>query len=391
MRTSVRVLDRIAGEAKIVVVHDGEKIVDGYVVLSAPVRGFERLVLGKNLYFTVNALMRICGVCHAAHGIASAEALEDALSIVPPIQGRRLREAIGLINRVQSHLLHLALVARDIASVGLEWVKKRIIPVLESVNQALARIGGSPTHPSRIVVGGVHPPPKEAAVREAVRRLREARKNLEQVVDEVLSSVNDLGEELDRIKLPSSIGLLATHPFYGDKYSIDLDRVRVVRYDEYRGDRSKLTSSVKPLALVALYADSVVEVGPRARLKRFAGFRGDSLLKLQEARMIETLYSIDRVIEVLESLHLNSPLRSPIMVLRSGEGVGVYEAPRGTLIHVASIDSDGRVSSYRIIVPTMFNILVVEECLRGAPVRLADLIVRVYDPCIPCALHYVRC
>ena len=65
-------LVRIAGDAKLVVYHDGKNVIRAYFLATAPVRGFERLVIGKHPFFLIEAVMRICGVCHTAHAICSS-------------------------------------------------------------------------------------------------------------------------------------------------------------------------------------------------------------------------------------------------------------------------------------------------------------------------------
>ncbi len=381
-----RVVDRLAGEAKVVVLHDGNHVVDVYFSCTAPVRGFEKLVLGKSFMFAVEALMRICGICHAAHGIAAVEAFEDAIGIMPPLNGRRLREAIGLINRVQSHLVHLVMLLPDVTGEKSRQLMRRVLSLLETINMVMARIGGAPTHPPNIAVGGVAKPPTEAALNESLRSLCELVKGLRSIVEEVEASSSSVVDVLRKHSMPS-LTLLATHLYYGDKYSLDLSKVKTVRYPEYRGEVPKGFTTT---SLVALYNGSPACVGPYARMKLFRGGKGGSLYSLQEARMEEILLAVDRVIELLSSLNPSAPYRTTVTLLRAGEGVGVYEAPRGLLIHYARLDEEGRVRWYRIIVPTMFNIPVMEQCARGLPLEAVETAIRLFDPCIPCATHLVR-
>jgi len=70
-------LFRIGGEAKYLVYTKNDIAINAFFISRAPVRGFERLVRGKNPLFVVEATMRICGICHAAHGIASVEAFVE--------------------------------------------------------------------------------------------------------------------------------------------------------------------------------------------------------------------------------------------------------------------------------------------------------------------------
>ncbi len=91
MEATVIDLQRVGGEAELLAYDVGGIVEKAYFITTAPVRGFERIVKGKNPVFAVNAVMRICGICHAAHGIASAEAIEDAMGVSPPANGRYLR------------------------------------------------------------------------------------------------------------------------------------------------------------------------------------------------------------------------------------------------------------------------------------------------------------
>jgi len=389
-----RDLERIGGEAKIVAYHDGERVVDAFFVTTAPVRGFEKLVLGKSPLFVIEAVMRICGICHAAHAIAAVEAFEDALGIAPPANGRILREAIGLINRVQSHILHLMLMLPDL--VPREHLKKAVIDVvglLNRVNDVMMRIGGAPTHPPNIAIGGVAREIPESSLNEALRTLQEVYKVWKGVREfvESMQCESPRAELLRKIEAPS-VEFIASHLFYGDRYNIRVDAVKVVRYEEYRKSFTERVpeNHISTTSLVALYNDRVVEAGPRARLRTYREFGDNTLMGIQLARMSEVDLALFRISELLEQVTPSGPVRTMSVTFRRGRGVGVYEAPRGTLIHRVELDDEGRVKEYKIIVPTMFNIPVIERTLKGVPVEIADVVPRIYDPCIPCSTHLVR-
>lgn len=147
---------RIGGEADIYVEVEGNEVKRAFFICRAPVRGFEKLLVGKNIHFAVEASMRICGICHAAHGIACCEAIEHALGICPPRDGILLREACGIANRIQSHLLQQILVMNDFfPNDEKRKVEKLLFESLEISNRILFLIGGSSIHPSNIVIGGM--------------------------------------------------------------------------------------------------------------------------------------------------------------------------------------------------------------------------------------------
>ena len=381
--------ERICGEAKYVVIHDGKKVIDAFFISRSPLRGFEKLVTGKSPIFALEAVMRICGICHSAHGIAAAEAFEDALGIAPPANGRILREVIGLINRVQSHLLHLALVLPDLVKESVAGkVMIKVLGMLNTISEVLTRVGGAPTHPPYIVIGGVLKTPTEASLRECIEKSKSVLKEFQGIMGH-LSDENSRNERVGALEnIEWSPGFLASHLFYGDRYNIDVDDIALVRYESYRDEAPedlKLSTS-----LIALYKGKPVEVGPRARLAIYKDFNNTSVLGIQLARLGEIELALRRVIDLLEQVNVNSPSRTYVTVFRRGRGVEVYEAPRGVLVHSVELDSDGRVASYRIITPTNFNIPVMEACAKDVPLHLAEVIPRIYDPCIPCATHLVR-
>ncbi len=385
-------LVRIAGEAILITYCGQEGVVErAYFIPRAPIRGFERLVKGKNPLFVIEAVKRICGFCHSAHGIAAAEAFEDAFGIYPPKDGLVLREIIGLLNRVQSHLAHLILIAPDfVRAEELNRLFIDALKVLEKVNSALARIGGAPTHPPNIVIGGVAKAPSKANISSVAQALKEVRAWIAEVSEDLADEDRWVWKAKILSEKRVNYGVLATHPTYGDKYSIDLSRVSLRRYDEIHQGADNPPEVKDATSLVALYGGEPVEVGPRARMEVFRGFRGRRLTDVQLARLLDTLESIDRILTLLKEVNVKAPTRVEAVVFKKGEGVGVYEAPRGTLIHKVKLGRNGRVESYSIIVPTEFLIPVMESCATGLPVKVADAVPRVFDPCMPCTTHVIR-
>ena len=105
---------RHEGHAKLILEVDDEGIVNkAYYPNTTPVRGFETMLKGRPASFAPIAVMRICGICQATHGIASCEAIENAIDCEIPKDGMLLRELVGLGNRMHSHPLHHLLTADD--------------------------------------------------------------------------------------------------------------------------------------------------------------------------------------------------------------------------------------------------------------------------------------
>lgn len=383
-------LDRIGGEAVLLLYTFNDIVKKAYFVATAPIRGFEKLVVGKNPVFVINAVMRICGICHASHGIASAEAFEDAMGLSPPTNGRLLREAIGLINRVQSHLLHLILLLPDISS-GDNLVKNTVeaVNLFNTINNVLGKIGGAPTHPPHIVIGGVSKLPDEKTASSIIDTLEKFTEQFLIFRDKIYVEAENSEKMRFLMEKKYSPKMLASHLFYGDKYNVDHRKIKELYYDEYRSNDDIPQEVRENSAMIAKYNDQLVEVGPRARLAIFRGFYGDTLWDIQVARFIEIETCTRRIVELLEKIEYKEPASTKILTYRAGRGIGVYEAPRGTLIHKVVLDDNGRVRDYEIIVPTMFNIPHMENAAIDVPSKFADLIPRIYDPCIPCTTHII--
>jgi len=386
-------LPRIAGEADFVAISEEGRVIKAFFIPTAPIRGFEKLVKGKNPLFVIEAVKRICGFCHSSHGIASAEAFEEALGIYPPKDGFLLREAIGLLNRIQSHLAHLALIAPDFIPQDktLGYILE-VLKVLEQVNAALTRIGGAPTHPPNIVIGGVSKAPTQSNLTATINGLRNVLLKVKELLQTIMDEDKWVGKARALKERKFTKTLLATHPTYGDRYAIDLSKVKLLRYAEVHAKDPEAPERLikKATTLVASYGGEYVEVGPRARMSKFRGFSGSTLADIQLARLAEIPMALERVLNLLSEVNVKAPTRVEAVIYRQGEGVGVYEAPRGTLIHRVKLGRDGRVENYSIIVPTEFLIPLIEEAAMGIPEGAVDAVPRVFDPCVPCTTHVIR-
>ncbi len=378
---------RIAGEAKLILYEEDGTVRDAMFMATAPVRGFERMVVGKNPLFAVEAVMRICGLCHASHGIAAVEAVEHAIGVFPPRNGLLMREALGLINRAQSHALQFLMIAGDLIQEGKRnEVFLKLMEFHSKVSDYLLKLGGAATHPPNLTVGGMLRVPKQSVFNNLKGEFPNLVKSWEGLKEILLDEDVQTGvtEELRGVK--REMPYLASSLFYGDRYNIRTEEVETMPYYEFRREKSAVESTT----LVAFYKGKKVETGPRARMKTYRGFRDSSLYGIHLARVQDTELSILRLGEILDGIDMNESFRVKNIAFGPGRGVGVYEAPRGTLVHYLELGEEGRVLNSRIVVPTMFNIPAMEEMAKGLSVKAAETVIRLYDPCIPCATHVVK-
>ncbi|NJD98571.1 coenzyme F420 hydrogenase [Thermococcus sp. LS1] len=379
---------RIAGEAKLVLYEEDGTVQDALFIATAPIRGFEKLAVGKNPLFAVEAVMRICGLCHASHGIAMSEAIENAIGITPPRNGILMREALGLVNRIQSHMLEFLMVAGDLLiEEKREEVLFQLMDFHAKISDYLLKMGGAATHPPNLTVGGMFSIPKWSVFNNLKARLPGLMEQWDGIAhlltDEDIQT--EIAEELREKRAENEY--LTSSLFYGDRFNINVEKIETMPYYEYRKEHQHSKEST---TLIAFYGKEKVEAGPRARMKVYREFKDSSLYGIHTARVQDTTLALMRLEEILDSIKMDEPFRTKNIVFGPGKGVGVYEAPRGTLIHFIELGDEGRVVSSKIIVPTMFNIPVMEEMAKGLSVKAAEAVMRLYDPCIPCTTHVVR-
>lgn len=378
---------RIAGEAKLILYEEEGIVQDALFIATAPVRGFEKMVIGKNPLFTVEAAMRICGLCHASHGIAASEAIEHAIGIIPPRNGRLMREALGLINRAQSHALLFLMVAGDLIKENKRnEVLFKLMNFHAKISDYLLKLGGAATHPPNLTIGGMLSVPKWSVFNNLKARFKELLTSWN-AVEEILIDEDIQTEIADELRDTRKVSTyLASGFFYGDKYNIEWEKVSTIPYYDFRKEKAARESTT----LVSFYNGEKVETGPRARMSTYREFKNESLYGLHLARIEDTRLAIQRLGEILDEVQMGEPFRTGDITFRPGKGIGVYEAPRGTLIHYVELGEEGRVLNLKIVVPTMFNIPVMEEMAKGLSVKAAEAVMRLYDPCIPCTTHVVK-
>lgn len=386
----VNPVTRVEGESKLILNVDDEGIVrEGYYLPFLPVRGFEKMLQGKSFRFLPGAVMRICGVCHITHAIAAAEAVESVFGVKPPQDGLLLRELAGLINRLESQALHVLFLLEDLFRGEKRGeMTKKTFQLIGASGKMMTVIGGSPVHPQGVVVGGMEKNLSEKGAEEIRNNLKVYREGMEELLEEVKVAQRRLAEEgiLKEDAGEVRVRRLATHPTYGNSLELDLLELTLVDPHSYYDHES---AAKEARSLLALYGGEVTEVGPGARMRLYDSFKEEGPLSVNLAYMMEALRDCERAGEILETLNLKGRTYERVTP-KGGKGVGVHEAPRGTNIHIAHLREDGTILDYRIIVPTMFNIPVINVALKGVPEEYAPLVVRSYDPCLSCASHVIR-
>jgi coenzyme F420-reducing hydrogenase alpha subunit len=415
----VPVLARVEGEGALEIELRAGRIETLRLCLFEPPRLFEKLLEGRDGHELPDLVARICGICPVAYQLTAVQAVERILGLEPGPWVRAMRRALYCGEWIQSHSLHIHLLALPdflgCESV-IELARDRPAEVrrglrLQALGNRIIRLfGARAVHPVGVRIGGFHHAPAPTAVRETVDELRAALPLAEELVRWVA------GLDLPRTEQEfTSVALRHAHDYPLEQGRIVSDRgldIAPAEFERHFAEHQVPHST----ALHCLLDGRPYLVGPLARLNLNADRLPqpsrallDSIgLRLPSRNLFDSLAA--RALEIHCALHeairLLADYRPPEMpyvnaVPRAGDGCGATEAPRGVLWHRYELAADGRVRAARIVPPTSQNQARIEDDLRlslaaaglerGADElrRHSETVIRNYDPCISCAAHFL--
>jgi len=198
-----------------------------------------------------------------------------------------------------------------------------------------------------------------------------------------------------------------------------LDRVNPARYEDHIAEAVEPFSYLKSPYYKALgYPDGIYRVGPLARLNvidrcgtpkadqewtEFRALRRNVILSSfhqHYARLVEMLYGVEKIQQLLNEPDILDKHVRAYAKPNKLEGVGVAEAPRGTLIHHYKIDENGLIKWANLVIATGHNSLamnrsvkqVAQHYVNGAQLKegmlnRVEAVIRTYDPCLSCSTH----
>ena len=440
---------RIEGHAKITIfLDDAGEVRDAHFHVTQ-VRGFERIAQGRPVHEMPSLMARICGICPVSHLVASAKACDEVLGVSVPPVAVRLRRVINLAQIVQSHALSFFHLSSPDLLLGFDSdpAARNIVGVAEHApelardgialrkfgQQIIERLGGKRVHPAWVVPGGVSAPLQPDQRDAILATIPDARARAIRALNWFKANLADWAEEAARFGSFPSLYMGLVHETGNAAYSdgelriVDqrgkrlLDGADPKRYQEYFGESVEPWSYLKSTYYKPMgYPEGIYRVGPLARLnvvdqlgteaadQELAEYRArlgrypNSSFHYHWARLIEIVHCIDMVEELLADPGiLGSDVRARAAINRT-EGVGVSEAPRGTLFHHYKVDQDGIVQWVNLVIATGHNNLamnrsvaqVAKHYVKGADVREGALnrveaVIRTYDPCLSCSTHAV--
>lgn len=410
-------------------VEDG-KVTDVKFAIVEYKRFFTEALKDKVIAAVPQHLARICGTCSNAHIMCSIEACEDALGITPSEQTKLLRALVmhGLI--IRDHALHLYLFSMpDIfgkdAFLDLDESDSIQHQLLhdgfdtKSAGNFLATlIAGRSVHATYPIIGGFLKFPDHAGVEEAIKKLTNIRPAVLRLVEVFKNAPFHFDRQTKFIALvpEKSFGytggeiITSTGEKFTEKdFRSHLEHT-VLPYSEasaytYHGEGYM----VGALARVNLAKDKLHPKTKESLGATLDLFPSTDIFHNNLAQAIEILHSVDESIDILTN---NKFAPEPIVkaTKTEGVGVGVIEAPRGTLYHKVVLGADGKVSEGEVVVPTGQNQVNIEKDVAtlvngllekpeyadgsdSAKEKIAfeiEKLIRAYDPCMSCASHFLK-
>ena len=452
-------ITRLEGHGKIdIFLNDAGDVENAYFQVPE-LRGFEEFCRGRPVEELPRITPRICGVCPGAHHMASSKAVDAVFHVEPPPAAKKLRELFYCAHMIHSHIAHFyALAAPDfvlgpqadpaernilgvVAKVGVE-IGGEVIKHRAYAQDIQAMIGGKATHPVCGLPGGMSKPIDEDE-RKQIQEMAEstvefAKFSLQLFNDVVLKNKEYVDIILGNIYTMQSyyMGLVDGNNkvnFYeGDIRVVDpegkefakfkpadyLDHIsehvepwtylkfpylKSIGWKGFVEGRDSGVFRVAPLARLNVadgMATPLAQEAYEAMYSTLGGKPVHATLVNHWARLVELMYAAERLLELSKDSEITSPEVRTIPTATPDEGVGVVEAPRGTLFHHYKTDPEGMVTDLNLIVATGNNHAAICMSIKKAAqglikqgkvseglLNMVEMAFRAYDPCLGCATH----
>jgi F420-non-reducing hydrogenase large subunit len=449
-------ITRLEGHGKIEIFLDDQGEVSNAYLQIPELRGFERFCIGRAAEEMPRITQRICGVCPSAHHMAATRALDALYHVEPPPAAHKVRELFYNLFMFEDHALHFYYLGgpdfivgptappgeRNIVGVlgkvGIE-IGGKVIAARKQARHFMQQMAGKVIHPVFGLPGGVSKPLK----REMVDELRQAAPGLIDFAGFSLQAFADIV-----LKNKSYVDtIVADHYAHRTNYMGTVDANGKVSF--YRGQLRVVDPAGKQIAQFEPHeylayieehvepwsyikfpflkkpgwkgfvdgADSgVYRVAPLARLnvadgmatpraqehyeQMFATLGGKPVHATLATHLIEALQAAEVIAQLAHDPEILDPVVRRLPEQPPDEGIGVVEAPRGTLIHHYRTDPNGILTAVNLIVATVHNAAPIQMSINKAArgvihggqvdhglLNMVEMAFRAYDPCFGCATH----
>jgi F420-non-reducing hydrogenase large subunit len=452
-------ITRLEGHGKIEIFLDDKGNCERACLQIPELRGFEKFAEGRAAEEMPRITTMICGVCPTAHHMAASKTLDDLFKVEPTSAAKKIRELMYNAFQAEDHILHFFFLGGPdfvvgpqapagernilgvIGKVGLE-VGGKVIEVRKRMRNVLRIIGGKPVMPTCGLPGGVSKQISEeerktiiAAGEYGVDFCKFALQLFDDVVlknkeyvdlvtgdvyshktyymglvdennkvnfyDGQIRVVDPNGKEYAKFKVQDYLDHIREHvePWTYVRFSF----LKNVGWKGFVDGKDSGVFRVAPLARLNASDGMATPLAQEAYEKMYKTLGGKpvhSTLAFHWARLVEALFACERVLELAKDPEITSDDIVNLPTETPKEGMGVVEAPRGTLIHHYQTDERGIITKANLIVATQNNSAAINMSVEKAAkslikkgkvpegiLNMIEMAFRAYDPCHACATH----
>ena len=395
-------------------------------------RFFTTAISGKPILAVPQLVARICGTCSNAHLLCSIKSIENGLGLIPSPQTMLLRKLLNFGLIIRDHGLHLyvfvlpdlfnrdSILAFDENNPVEHELLHDCFNVKEVGNKLGIITGGRSVHAPFATLGGFIKIPTKEELQALIPELKTIRPRVLHLIDvfwkcqfkqdinvKFLALTDKNYSFLDGV-VKTSDGEIVSQEQFGERL-----KRRIIPYSQATGYFfGEALHMVGALARINLNQESLHPKTKQAAEKALAVFPSQNIYHNNLAQAIEMLHAVDSSIDLINEYQaepekpqaLRHPGGGQNGLPRGGEnttGIGLIEAPRGTLFHKMEITSDGKIKQGKIIVPTGQNQIGIEHAIREYVTNNIDQpkeilsheiekLIRAYDPCMSCATHFLK-
>jgi NAD-reducing hydrogenase large subunit len=444
-------ITRIEGHAKVTIHLGKDDAVEHARFHVVDFRGFEKFCEGRPFYEMPSITARSCGICPVSHLLASAKTCDEIVGVNPPKTAILLRRLIHMGQMIQSHALNFFHLSSPDLLLGMDaapaernifgLIEKHPEIAVEGIKlrkfgqEIIEKVAGKRIHSSDwILPGGVHWPLPKNKADYLLTNLPEALEITVKTIAMFKDLLDGFSEEVQNFgNFPSYyMGLVTAsgglEMYDGNIRIVDqdgkiiADQLDPAKYQDNVGEAVEPWSYMKfPYYKPLGYPDGMYRVGPLARLnvashcgtpladEEFKEFKKlgkngvvQSSFMYHYARLIEVLTCIETARDLLESPDILSERVQARAFVNNYEGIGVAEAPRGTLMHHYKVDPQGMIKWCNMIIATEHNNLAYNKAvtqvakkyvnsnqLKEGMLNRVEAVIRAFDPCLSCATHAI--
>ncbi len=417
----IKNLSKIEGHTHLDVKVKNNKVIECKLKVSENKRFFTSAIQGKSYKEVPSIMSRICGTCSSAHVLCSIEAIEKAFGIKVSEQSIMMRNLLINAGHLRDHAMHLYFFCLpdifhkdsvlDFDEKQHKWIHDGL-DIKDAGNFLSTIIGGRAVHPPYAVIGGFTNFPKKHEIQTAEVKLSHCRKKILEVIDLFYKDKSSFERETNYVALVNNDynylkGFIKTaHGTFikEENYGEHLEKVVLPYSTAIAFKWESQDFMVGALARLNLNKKSLNKNTIKDARKYLEVFPSNCIFNNNLAQAIEMLHNVDSSLDLLEKLK-NNIGREKLVVGRQKKstGIGVIEAPRGTLYYKLDLDSKGIVIDADLCIPTQQNLIHLEKDLAKYVEDLlktnkskqkisleVEKMIRAYDPCMSCATNFLK-